>query len=171
MIFGMTGFTLFHVVVSLTGIASGLVVTAGLVSSRRMDGWTLTFLVTTVATSATGFGFPFTVLLPSHIVGIISLVVLAIAIYARYGRKLAGAARWIYVTGVVLALYLNVFVLVVQLFRRVDVLAALAPTQTEAPFKIVQIVFLAVFLGLGVAAVKRFRPAAGTHEQRVAAAA
>src|SRR5712664_2852657 len=120
MIVGMTTstFTLVHVLISLVGIASGLVVVFGLLTGKRVDGWTALFLVTTAATSVTGFGFPFDHLLPSHKVGIISLVVLAVAILARYGVHLAGAWRWIYVVSASLVLYLNVFVAVVQAFLK-----------------------------------------------------
>ena len=157
MILGMTPFTFVHVALSLVGIVSGLVVLFGLLASNRLDGWTALFLVTTVATSVTGFGFPFDRLLPSHIVGIISLVVLAVAILARYALGLAGAWRWIYVIGAVIALYLNVFVLVVQAFQKVSALNALAPTQTEPPFLFAQIAVLAIFIVLGAIAAIRFR--------------
>jgi hypothetical protein len=150
-------FTLVHVIISLIGIGSGLPVLAGLLNGKRLDGWTALFLSTTIATSITGFGFPFDHLLPSHIVGIISLVVLAVAAYARYGAHLAGGWRRVYVIGAVVALYLNVFVLVVQLFRRVPALTALAPTQSEPPFAIVQLAVLVAFAALGVLATKRFR--------------
>jgi hypothetical protein len=156
----MTTYTIFHVVLSLIGIASGLVVLAGLISAKRLDGWTWVFLASTVATSVTGYGFPFVHLLPSHIVGAISLVVLAVAIYARYARHLAGAWRPTYVVTAVTALYLNVFVLVVQLFLKVPVLTAMAPTQSEPPFLVAQIVALVVFVWLGVVARSRFREAA-----------
>jgi hypothetical protein len=156
MIFGMTTFTFVHVVVSLAGIGSGLVVLAGLLTGQRHDGWTAVFLATTVATSATGFGFPFFAFLPSHGVGIVSLVVLAVAIIARYARHLVGAWRWIYVVGAVVALYLNVFVLIVQLFRKVPALAAIAPTQSEPPFFVAQLVVMALFVALAIGAVKRF---------------
>jgi hypothetical protein len=112
-----------------------------------------------VATSVTGFGFPFAVLLPSHKVGIVSLVVLVVAIFARYIRHLAGIWRGIYAVAAVTALYLNVFVLVVQLFRRVTALQALAPTQSETPFKVAQLVVLVLFVWLGIRAVKGFRAA------------
>jgi hypothetical protein len=157
MMSGMTTFTVVHVVVSLVGIVSGLVVVAGLIGGRRLDGWTLLFLVTTVATSVTGFGFPFDHLLPSHVVGIISLVVLAAAIVARYVRHLAGAWRTTYAIGTVIALYLNVFVLIVQAFRRVPALAAMAPTQSEPPFLVAQLAVMALFVVLGIAAVRGFR--------------
>src|SRR4051794_19837176 len=112
MIFGMTTstFTLLHVALSLIGIFSGFVVAFGLLKAKRLDGWTALFLATTVATSVTGFGFPFDHFLPSHGVGVISLVVLAVAILARYALHLAGAWRWIYAVSAMIALYLNVFV-------------------------------------------------------------
>jgi ABC-type Na+ efflux pump permease subunit len=111
-----------------------------------------------VLTSLTGFLFPFERLLPSHIVGIISLVVLAAALVALYVRRLAGSWRWIYVTGAVSALYLNAFVGVVQAFQKLPVLNALAPTQSEPPFVIAQIVVLLLFVVLGIAAVRTFHP-------------
>src|SRR5438270_12757556 len=136
MILGMTTatYTLIHVLISLVGIASGLVVVFGLLGGKRLDGWTALFLATTVATSVTGFGFPFDHLLPSHKVGILSLVLLTVAILARHAFHLAGAWRWIYVVSAAVALYLNVFVLVVQAFEKVPALKAMAPTQSEPPF-------------------------------------
>ena len=157
---GMTTFGAVHTLISLVGIVSGFVVVFGMLNGKRPDAWTAVFLLTTVATSVTGFGFPFAVLLPSHKVGIISLVVLAVAIIARYVRHLAGAWRWIYVVSAVAALYFNVFVLVVQLFRRVTFLQELAPTQSEPPFAIAQLVVLLLFVWLGIRAVKGFRTAA-----------
>ena len=154
----LSTFTLVHVLISLVGIASGLVVLFGLLSGKRLDGWTALFLITTVLTSVTGFGFPFDHLLPSHKVGIISLVLLAIAILARYGLHMAGAWRWIYVVTAVMALYLNVFVLVVQGFEKVPALKALAPTQSEPPFLVAQLLVLALFIVLGIFAVKKFHP-------------
>jgi hypothetical protein len=148
-------YTIVHVVISLVGIVSGLIVVLGLLKGKRLNGQTALFLATTVATSVTGYGFPFEQLLPAHIVGAISLVVLAVAIYARYSRHLAGAWRATYVIGAVLALYLNVFVLVVQLFRRVPALHDLAPTQSEPPFGVAQLVVLVVFITLGTLAVRR----------------
>src|SRR5258708_18422905 len=130
----ITTFTLIHVLLSVVGIVTGLVVAGGLASGRQLERWTMVFLVTTVATSATGFGFPFVTFLPSHAVGIVSLVVLAIVILARYVKHLAGAWRRIYAIGVVLATYLNTFLLVVQLFRRLPALIAAPPTQSEPPF-------------------------------------
>ena len=161
MIWGLTTstFTAVHVVISLVGILSGLVVLFGLIAGRRFDGWTALFLVTTVATSVTGFGFPFDHLLPSDKVGILSLVLLVIAILARYAFHLSGGWRAAYVITAVVALYLNVFVLVVQLFEKVPALKALAPTQKEPPFGIAQGVVLLIFVVLTVMAVRRFRPA------------
>lgn len=153
-------FTVVHVLISLVGILSGFVVIFGLLAGKRLDSWTALFLTTTVLTSLTGFGFPFEHLLPSHIVGIISLVVLAIAIAARYAFHLGGAWRSIYVIGSTLALYLNVFVLVVQSFLKVPALHALAPMGNEPPFLIAQLVVMAAFLALGTLATKRFRHAA-----------
>jgi hypothetical protein len=153
----LTAFTIFHVVISLLGIFSGFVVVFGLFARKRLDGWTAFFLVTTVATSVTGFFFPVHHFMPSHAVGIISLIVLAVAIYARYNRALAGGWRKTYVIGAVIALYLNVFVGIVQAFQKVPVLRALAPTQTEPPFKLTQLVVLALFVVLAIVAAIRFR--------------
>ena len=149
--------TLVHVLISLAGIAIGFVVLFGLIAGKRLDRWTTWFLTTTVATSVTGYFFPVHMLMPSHIVGAISLVVLALAIYARYSRQLAGGWGSTYVVGATLALYLNVFVLVVQLFLKVPALKALAPTQQEPPFAIAQGILFAVFIVLGIAAVRKFR--------------
>src|SRR5215831_14903855 len=134
--FGMTPFTFFHVVLSLMGIFSGFVIAYGLLTAKRLDGWTALFLATTVLTSVTGFMFPFHKFLPSHGVGIISLIVLALAIFSRYVRHLAGAWRRTYAITAMVARYLNVFVLVAQLFQKVPALKAMAPTQSEPPFLI-----------------------------------
>ena len=159
MVLGMSlaTFTLVHVLISLVGIVSGLLVVYGLIKGKRFDGGTAIFLAFTVLTSLTGFLFPFTHLLPSHIVGAISLVVLAIAIAARYSLHLKGAWRSIYVVTAMMALYLNVFVLVVQSFMKVPAVHALAPTQKEPPFLVVQLLVLAIFIGLSIFAVKGFR--------------
>jgi len=157
MILGMTTYTFVHVAISLVGIFSGLIVMFGLLAGKRLDGWTALFLVTTAATSLTGFGFPFVKLLPSHIVGVISLVVLTIAILARYALHLAGAWRAIYVITAMIALYLNVFVLVVQTFLKVPALHAMAPTGSEPPFLVAQVTVLVLFIVLTVLAVKKFR--------------
>jgi hypothetical protein len=160
MILGMTTstFTLVHVLLSLVGIGSGLLVVYGLLIGKRFDGATAIFLTTTVATSVTGFLFPFDHLLPSHKVGIISLVMLALAVTARYAFHLAGAWRRIYVITAVIALYLNVFVLVVQSFLKIPALKAMAPTQTEPPFLVAQSIVLLIFVGLTILAAIKFRP-------------
>lgn len=159
MILGMSTatYTFLHVLISLVGIGSGLVIMFGFLTAKRLDNWTALFLITTVATSVTGFGFPFRHLLPSHIVGIISLVALAVAIFARYALHLAGAWRRTYVISAAIALYLNVFVLVVQCFEKLPTLNALAPTQKEPPFIIAQLVVMTIFIGLTIFAVKKFR--------------
>ena len=150
-------FTTVHVVLSLVGIFAGLVVMFGLVGGRNLSLWAALFLVTTVLTSVTGFGFPFEHLLPSHKVGILSLVVLAIVIPALYAFHLRGRWRTTYVIGSAIALYLNCFVLVVQLFLKVAALKALAPTQKEPPFAIAQSVVLIFFVVLTVLAMRHFR--------------
>ena len=152
-------FTFAHVVISLIGIFSGLVVAYALINAKQLDRWTSAFLWTTVLTSITGFMFPFHGFQPSYVVGTISLVVLALAIFALYRRHLAGGWRTTYVISSMTALYLNVFVLVVQLFRRAPTLKALAPTQTEPAFKITQLVVLLVFVAITVLATSKFRHA------------
>jgi hypothetical protein len=163
MVLGMSleTFTLAHVVLSLVGIASGLIVLFGMIGAKRLDGWTALFLATTVLTSVTGFFFPVAGFMPSHAVGIISLVVLAAALVALYVQRLAGSWRWIYVVGAVVALYLNVFVAVVRAFRKLSFLEPLAPTQSEPPFLVAQLVVMAIFIVLGILAVRRFHPGKG----------
>ena len=158
MILGMStgSYTLLHVLISLVGIGSGLVVMFGFLTGKRLDGWTALFLTTTVLTSVTGFGFPVDHLLPSHIIAILSLLILAVAISARYVFHLSGAWRSTYVVTAAIALYLNVFVLVVQTFMKVPAVHALAPTQKEPPFLIAQIVVMLIFIGLTILAVKKF---------------
>ena len=162
MILGMSiqTFTHLHTAISLVGIATGFIVLWGMLSAKRAEFWTATFLLTTILTSLTGFLFPFGPILPSHIVGAISLAVLAVAVVALYYYRLAGAWRWIYVTAAVLALYLNVFVGVVQAFLKVPALNVLAPTQAEPPFAIAQGLVLILFIVLGIVAAMKFRPAA-----------
>jgi hypothetical protein len=163
MILGMSlsAFTALHVVLSLIGIGAGCVVLFGMLGSKRLPGWTALFLATTVLTSVTGFLFPFERLLPSHVFGIISLVVLAIALFALYGRHLAGSWRWIYVVGAAVALYLNSFVGVFQAFLKIPAVHALAPTQAEPPFAVAQGTVLLAFIVLTVLAVRAFRPQPG----------
>ena len=160
MILGMTTstFTLVHVLISLAGIASGFVVVYGLLTGKRFDGWTAIFLGTTILTNVTGFLFPVKHLLPSHVVGIISLVVLAVALLARYGRHMERSWRWIFIVSAVLALYFNVFVAVVQSFMKIPAVHALAPTQKEPPFVVAQRAALLFFAALTVLANVRFHP-------------
>ncbi len=173
MIFGMSlhAYTELHVLISLIAIGSGLVVMYGLLTAKRMDGWTSLFLATTVLTSVTGFGFPFTGVTPGIKVGIVSLVVLGIAYLARYVRHLAGGWRATYVVTAATALYLNVFVLVVQSFEKVPALRAIAPTQEEPPFAIAQIAVLVLFIGLTVLAVRRFHTTTALAAKSVGKAA
>jgi hypothetical protein len=161
MILGMTTstFTLVHVLISLVGIASGFIVVYGLLTGRRLDGWTATFLATTILTSVTGFLFPVEHILPSHIVGVISLVVLAAALLARYARHMQHSWRTTYVVCAIVALYLNVFVAVVQSFLKIPPVHALAPTQKEPPFLVAQLAVMAIFVAIGILAVKKFRVA------------
>ncbi|HSY55894.1 MAG TPA: hypothetical protein VK834_05575 [Bradyrhizobium sp.] len=157
----LSAVTTLHVVISLIGIVSGLVVLFGLFKSQSMPGMTGIFLLTTILTNATGFMFPFDKLLPSHIIAILSLVLLAIACLALYGMKLSGAWRAIYLITAIASLYLNVFVLVIQSFMKVGPLHALAPSipPSEPPFAVTQGVVLVLFVIAIIAAVRRFRPA------------
>ena len=151
-------FTILHTAISLIGIVSGLVVLGGMLRARRLPGWTALFLATTVLTSVTGFMFPINGLTPAIVVGVISIVILAIALMALYVKHLSGAWRWIYVVTALTALYFNVFVLIVQSFQKVPVLQKLAQTQSESTFLIAQGVTLVAFLILGTLAARRFRP-------------
>jgi phosphoglycerol transferase MdoB-like AlkP superfamily enzyme len=153
-------FTLLHVAITLVAIASGIIVLFGMLGAHRLPGWTALFLVTTILTSVTGFMFPIHGFTPALGVGIISLVILAVALLALYSKHLVGAWRWIYVATAVTAHWFNVFVLIVQSFQKIAALRALAPTQTEPPFLVAQGVALAAFLVLGILAASRFRPAA-----------
>jgi hypothetical protein len=151
-------YTIIHTLLSLVAIATGFVVLFGLLGSDRLDGWTKWFLITALATTVTGFFFPFHGLTPAIKLGVISAIVLAITIYARYSRDLTGGWRWIYVIGAVISLYFNLFVLVVQSFEKIPGLHAMAPTQSESPFKVTQLIVLALSILLGIAAVIRFHP-------------
>jgi hypothetical protein len=153
-------FTLLHVVISLMGIGSGVIVLFGLTASKRFDRWTLVFLLTTFLTSITGFLFPNSHITPGIVIGILSVIVLAGAVLARYAFHLTGAWRPIYVVSASLALYFNTFVLVVQSFEKVPALHAAAPTQKEPPFAVTQLVVLAIFVVATALAVKRFHPGA-----------
>ena len=156
MVLGMSlqSFTLIHVLISLAGIGSGLIVMWGFFGNKRLDVWTAVFLTTTALTSVTGFLFPFTGVTPAIKLGVISLVVLAIAIVTRYPLHLAW--RKTYVIAACAALYFNVFVLVVQSFQKVPTLRAIAPTQKEPPFAIAQIAVLVLFVVLTTLAARKF---------------
>lgn len=145
-------FTLVHVLISVLGIIAGLVVAGGLVAGVRPGVWTTLFLATTIFTSATGFGFPSNGVTPARVVGVLSLLLLAVCVVALYAKHLRGRWRDLFVVTAVAALYLNVFVLVVQLFARIPALSQLAPTQREAPFALAQALVLATFVWLGWAA-------------------
>jgi hypothetical protein len=147
-----------HVILSLIGILSGFVVLYGLLTGMSFSAWTAVFLATTILTSVTGFPLPPFGFDPPRAVGVISLVLLALAVAALYAFRLAGAWRWIYVGSAVAALYLNVFVAVAQAFQKLPFLHALAPTQSDPPFLVSQLVVLAVFVALGAASAIRFHP-------------
>jgi hypothetical protein len=148
----------FHVLISLIGIASGLVVLYGLLTGRPFGAWTALFLATTIVTSVTGFPLPPFGLTPARLLGVISLVLLALAVAALYGFRLAGVWRWVYLGSAVAALYFNVFVGVVQSFQKLSFLKPLAPTQSEPPFLVTQIIVLVVFIAVGALASMRFHP-------------
>lgn len=161
MILGMSlaSFTVLHLIISMIAIALGFVVAGGILASNKLPGWTAWFLILTILTSATGFLFPFTKVTPAHIVSVISLVLLAVAVYALYGKGIAGVWRGVYVVTAMLALWFNVFVLIAQSFQKVALLNVYAPTGSEPPFAITQgivLIFFVVMIWLGI---KRFRPA------------
>jgi len=151
-------FTLLHVAISLVAIGFGLIAVGGMFASRRLPVTTALFLLTTILTSVGGFFFPIHGFTPALGVGGVSCVILLIALFAYYGKGLAGTWRWIYVITAIAALYLNVFVLVVQSFIKVAALNALAPTQSEPPFAITQAAVLAIFVLIGIVALTTFRP-------------
>ncbi len=151
-------YTVIHTLISLVAIFTGLIVVFGMIGGKRLDGWTKWFLITAVATTITGFFFPFHGFTPAIGLGIISLPFLALTIFARYPKHLAGPWRWIYVIGAVICLYFNLFVAVVQAFEKIPALHALAPTQTEPPFKLTQLIVLLVSALLAIVAAIRFYP-------------
>ena len=161
MIFGFISLSLFttiHVVISLIGIAAGFIALFEMIANKPLGFWNQIFLWTTIATSITGFGFPFTGVTPGIIVGILSLIVLAVALIALYSQHLGGAWRWTYVLTAAIALWFNVFVLVVQSFQKIGFLQALAPTQSEPPFMVAQGVALVLTAALGAFAARKFHP-------------
>ncbi len=158
MVLGLAPYTAFHVLISLIGIVSGCAILFGMRNARPMNGWTGVYLATTLATSVTGFFFPFHGFTPALAVGILSMAILAAAIAARYRYHLAGSWRWIYVVSATSALYLNVFVLVVQSFLKIPALHRLAPNGSEPPFAVAQGLVLLFFVLFGYRAVKGFHP-------------
>jgi hypothetical protein len=160
MILGMStaDFTLLHAIISVIAIVSGFIVLGGLYAARRLPGWTELFLVTTALTSITGFFFPNTKITPGQVFGAITLIVMVPTVIALYRLHLRGAWRWIYACGAVTVLYLNVFVLIAQLFAKVTILQPLAPTQSEPPFLVTEFIVLAIFVVLGIVALVRFHP-------------
>lgn len=149
----------FHVVISLLEIMAGLIMLYGLVNGRAFGAWTALFLGTAIVTSLTGFPLPPFGFDPPRAIGVLTLILLAIAVSAYYFFRLAGAWRWIYVVTALAALYLDVFVGVIQSFMKIPSLHALAPTQTEPPFLVAQTVALALFVVLGFFALRKFHPA------------
>jgi hypothetical protein len=156
----MSTFTWVHTALSVAALIAGLIVVIGLFTSKTLGGWTAIFLATAIATSATGFGFPFQSFGASHWIGVISLVVLVLAVLARYVLHYAGAWRWLYAVCTVVAFYFLVFVLIAQAFKKVPALAALAPTLSEPPFAIAQLAVLVIFAVIIVVTAQKFRPAA-----------
>jgi len=154
----LTAFGWFHSIISLVAIVAGIVVVRDLLASKADGPWSLLYFITAIATSVTGFGFPFTKFLPSHGVGILSLIILFAAVLGRYVFNYAGAWRWIYAVGVTLGEFFLIFVLIAQAFAKVNALHALAPTQSEPPFAIAQGILLVIFVVLTIMAVRRFRP-------------
>ena len=161
MIFGFISLSLFtniHVIISLIGIVAGFIALFEMIANKPLGFWNQIFLWTTIATSVTGFGFPFNGVTPGIIVGILSLIVLAVALVALYSKHLGGAWRWIYVLMAAIALWFNVFVLIVQSFQKIGFLQALAPTQSEPPFMLAQGAALVLTAALGALAARKFHP-------------
>ena len=159
-VFSLSAYTILHVVICFIAIGTGFVVVFGMLAKKRLDGWTFWFLLFTALTNLTGFGFPFDHLLPSHFLGIFSMLATLVAILARYMFDMQGAWRRPYVIAATIALWTNMFALVAQSFGKIPALNALAPTQSEPPFLIAELVMLTVFVVLGVGAVRQFHPAA-----------
>jgi hypothetical protein len=159
-LFSLSVYTTIHVIISLVAIASGAVVVYGLLAGKRLDGWAFIFLLFTILTSLTGFGFPFEKVTPAIVVGVLSMILLLFAVLAFYAFRLGGAWRWIYVVMAMAALWFNVFVLIVQGFAKVPALSALAPTQSEPPFLIAQLLALVIMVALTVMALRKFHPTA-----------
>jgi hypothetical protein len=151
-------FTLIHVLISLIGIGSGFVALGAMIGNKWSTAWNTIFLTSTVATSATGFFFHSKSFGPPHVIGLISLTVLALILFALYQKRLAGRWQSVYTIGAAFALYLNVFVGIVQAFQKVPALHAMAPTQSEGPFVAAQCAALLLFVAFTYLAVKRLSP-------------
>ena len=159
MIVGMTPSVFLHVLLSLVGILSGFIVVFALLANKPMMAMTHVFLATTILTSVTGFFLPAAHFMPSHALGILSMIALMVAVVALYSKRLAGGWRRTYAISAVIALYFNFFVLIAQSFMKVAALHALAPTGTEGPFKLAELLALVIFILLGIGAAKNFRSA------------
>jgi len=160
MVFDLATYTAVHTVISLIALASGVVVVADLFAPRVRRSWTALFLVTAVLTSATGFGFPFHGVLPSHVLSAVALATLAAAIYALYAAHLSGFWRLTYAISVVANLFFLVFVGIVQAFGKIPILHGFAPNGNELPVTVSQVVALVIFVALGIAAAKVFHRSA-----------
>jgi hypothetical protein len=158
MVLGMSlsTYTTLHVLISLIGIGTGFIVLFGLINGRLLSPWNGVFLVTTILTSLTGFAFPNTKITPGIILGVLSMIVLAVALIALYVFHLRKAWRRTYAITAMIALYFNVFVLIAQSFKHVPAFHALAPTGTETPFKIAQTLLLLLFVALIATAARKF---------------
>ena len=167
----MTAFSITHVVISLAGIGSGFVVIYGLLVPKRLNAWTAIFLATTILTSVTGFFFPFERFTPAHAVGILSLLALGLAVLARYPMRMAGRWRITYVVSAMISQYFNFAVLIIQSFQKVPALGALAPTQSEPPFVVTQLVVLMLFVVVAAASIIRFRPERASEPETLTKAA
>ena len=154
----LAAFTIIHTVISLVALVAGVIVVVGMARGLASPLWTVLFLVTAIATSATGFGFPFDGVLPSHVIGAIALVLLAAVLVARYVKHLAGAWRSIDAVGIVVNAYFLVLVTIVQAFQKIPALKSIAPTGTELPFAVVQVIALVIVVALGAAAVRSAPP-------------
>ena len=162
MFFASTTFVIIHVIISLAGIASGFVVINGFLKAKRLDGWNAFFLITTILTSVTGFLFPRNGITPGQVVGAISLVLLVIAVVARYPLHFSGAGRWLYIVTAVIAQFFNFLVLIIQSFQKIGPLRELAPTQSEPPILIAQVAALVLFVVLGFFSLRNSARAAPT---------
>jgi hypothetical protein len=155
----MPSLVFLHLAISLLGIGSGIVVLLGFFGNKRVDAPTHFFLITTILTSVTGFFLPAHRILPSRILGVLSLIALAVACVGRYSKNMQRGWLTSFVISAMTSLYFNVFVLIAQSFMKVPALHALAPNGVEPPFAVAQGVKLVLFIILTIVALKKFRPA------------